>query len=161
LYEFTEFGKADTKLELMSNILLSESPTNSQPSYGTNILPHTIAMPEFEDNSILGESLYQHVNNSGRTYNADRGPVDLSMFEQDFPPSSDENDMGGGSEEGGSMPDISGDRSLRDRDYNPEQIYHSISRGVSYKPMLKKIGTRKMLVLPNQHTLTHGSTSKI
>ena len=62
LYEFTEFGKADTKLELMSkpkkyskvkqfvyfmmiepgNILLSESPTNSQPSYGTNILPHTI-----------------------------------------------------------------------------------------------------------------------
>ena len=36
------------------------------------------------------------------------------------------------------------------------QIYHSISRGVSYKPMLKKIGTRKMLVLPDQHTLTHG-----
>ena len=30
--------------------------------------------------------------------------------------------MGGGSEEGGSMPDISGDRSLRDRDYNPEQV---------------------------------------
>ena len=26
------------------------------------------------------------------------------------------------SEEGGSMPDISGDRSLRDRDYNPEQV---------------------------------------
>ena len=38
-----------------------------------------------------------------------------------------------------------------------EQMYHSISRGVSYKPMLKKIGTRKMLVLPNQHTLTHGN----
>ena len=30
--------------------------------------------------------------------------------------------MGGGSESGGSMPDISGDRSLRDRDYNPEQV---------------------------------------
>ena len=29
----------------------------------------------------------------------------------------------GGSEEGdSSMPDISGDRSLRDRDYNPEQV---------------------------------------
>ena len=29
----------------------------------------------------------------------------------------------GESEEGdGSMPDISGDRSLRDRDYNPEQV---------------------------------------
>ena len=28
------------------------------------------------------------------------------------------------SEEGGSMPDISGDRSLRDRDYNPEQVKH-------------------------------------
>ena len=26
------------------------------------------------------------------------------------------------SEEGESMPDISGDRSLRDRDYNPEQV---------------------------------------
>ena len=34
--------------------------------------------------------------------------------------------MGGGSEEGGSMPDISGDRSLRDRDYNPEQVKVSI-----------------------------------
>ena len=42
LYEFTEFGRVDTKLELMSNILLSESPSCSQPSYGTNILPHTI-----------------------------------------------------------------------------------------------------------------------
>ena len=41
--------------------------------------------------------------------------------------------------------------------YGREQMYHSISRGVSYKPMLKKIGTRKMLVLPNQHTLTHGA----
>ena len=45
LYEFTEFGKADTKLELMSNILLSDSPTNSQSgsrTYGTNILPGII-----------------------------------------------------------------------------------------------------------------------
>ena len=45
LYEFTEFGKADNKLELMSNILLSDSPTNSQSgsrTYGTNILPGII-----------------------------------------------------------------------------------------------------------------------
>ena len=34
---------------------------------------------------------FQHVNNSGRTYYADRGIVDLSMFGQDVPPSSDEN----------------------------------------------------------------------
>ena len=32
------------------------------------------------------------------------------------------------SEEGGSMPDISGDRSLRDRDYNPEQVKHHHNR---------------------------------
>ena len=48
-----------------------------------------------------------------------------------------------------------------DQVYGREQMYHSISRGVSYKPMLKKIGTRKMLVLPNQHTLTHGNISMI
>ena len=47
LYEFTEFGKADTKLELMSNIMLSDSPTDSQSGsrhYGSSmsILPGII-----------------------------------------------------------------------------------------------------------------------
>ena len=50
LYEYTEFGKADTKLELMSNIMLSDSPTDSQGSgsrhghYGSamSILPGII-----------------------------------------------------------------------------------------------------------------------
>ena len=47
LYEFTEFGKADTKLELMSNIMLSDSPTDSQAGsrhYGSSmsILPGII-----------------------------------------------------------------------------------------------------------------------
>ena len=50
LYEYTEFGKADTKLELMSNIMLSDSPTDSQASgsrhghYGSamSILPGII-----------------------------------------------------------------------------------------------------------------------
>ena len=111
LYEFTEFGKADTKLELMSNILLSDSPTNSQSgsrTYGTNILPGIIgrssltklkhnkfilfsklAMPEFEDNSILGDSIYQHINFDGRDIG--HGPVDMKMFEQDDYLQSDEN----------------------------------------------------------------------
>ena len=47
LYEFTEFGKADTKLELMSNIMLSDSTTDSQSgsrTYGSSmsILPGII-----------------------------------------------------------------------------------------------------------------------
>ena len=47
LYEFTEFGKADTKLELMSNIMLSDSPTDSNSGsrhYGSSmsILPGII-----------------------------------------------------------------------------------------------------------------------
>ena len=47
LYEFTEFGKADTKLELMSNIMLSASPTDSQAGSRTfgssmSILPGII-----------------------------------------------------------------------------------------------------------------------
>ena len=47
LYEFTEFGKADTKLELMSNIMLSDSPSDSQSgsrTYGSSmsILPGII-----------------------------------------------------------------------------------------------------------------------
>jgi len=162
LYEFTEFGKADNKLELMSNILLSDSPTNSQSgsrTYGTNILPGIIAMPEFEDNSILGDSIYQHINFEGRE--GGNGPVDMKMFEQEDYLQSDENDTHSGFD---SMDDVdmeSAHQLAQDQVYGREQMYHSISRGVSYKPMLKKIGTRKMLVLPNQHTLTHGSTSKI
>ena len=68
-----------------------------------------------------------------------------------------------------------GDWSKEDR----EDIYQSISRGkislrsgqvsktidiiagVGYKPVLKKIGSRHMLVLNNQQTLSRGSTSKI
>merc|ERR1712079_395362 len=46
-------------------------------------------------------------------------------------------------------------------DWSREDIYQSISRGVSYKPVLKKIGSRHMLVLNNQQTLSRGSTSKI
>ena len=44
LYEYSEFGKADNKLELMSNILLSESPTNSQFSTDqrANIYPNIL-----------------------------------------------------------------------------------------------------------------------
>ena len=37
-------------------------------------------------------------------------------------------------------------------DWSREDIYQSISRGVSYKPVLKKIGSRHMLVLNNQQT---------
>ena len=54
LYEFTEFGKADTKLELMSNIMLSDSPsTDSNPGsrhYGSSmsILPGIIGKPQGE-----------------------------------------------------------------------------------------------------------------
>ena len=67
LYEFSEYGK-DSKLELMSNILLSESPTNSQSTYqpSSAVLPGIIAMPEFEDNSILGDSIYHAVQFQNR-----------------------------------------------------------------------------------------------
>lgn len=47
------------------------------------------AMPEFEDNSILGDSIYQHINFEGRE--AGHGPVDMKMFEQDDSLHSDEN----------------------------------------------------------------------
>ena len=52
LYEFTEFGKADTKLELMSNIMLSDSPTDSQSGsrhFGSSmsILPGIIGLFTF------------------------------------------------------------------------------------------------------------------
>ena len=52
LYEFTEFGKADTKLELMSNIMLSDSPTDSQAGSRTfgssmSILPGIIGEDTF------------------------------------------------------------------------------------------------------------------
>ena len=57
LYEFTEFGKADTKLELMSNIMLSDSPTDSNSGsrhYGSSmsILPGIIG----EFNNIMLQS---------------------------------------------------------------------------------------------------------
>ena len=47
-------------------------------------------MPEFEDNSILGDSIYQHINFEGREV-AHHGPVDMKMFEQDEYLHSDEN----------------------------------------------------------------------
>jgi hypothetical protein len=46
-------------------------------------------MPEFEDNSILGDSIYQHINFEGREHG--HGPVDMKMFEQDDYLHSDEN----------------------------------------------------------------------
>ena len=46
-------------------------------------------MPEFEDNSILGDSIYQHINFEGRE--GGHGPVDMKMFEQDDYLHSDEN----------------------------------------------------------------------
>jgi len=170
LYEFSEFGKVDTKLELMSNILLSESPT-SQPStdtgrsYSNNaVLPGIIAMPEFEDNSILGESIYHAVEFQGRDMAS--GPVNMKMFETEPEDSSDDHEF-----ETNSGFDTDTVRShTREMDMSmtserdvegSESIYHTISRGVSYKPVLKKIGSRKMLVLPDQHTLTHGSTTQI
>ena len=47
-------------------------------------------MPEFEDNSILGDSIYQHINFDGREV-GHHGPVDMKMFEQDDFLHSDEN----------------------------------------------------------------------
>ena len=46
-------------------------------------------MPEFEDNSILGDSIYQHINFEGREHG--HGPVDMKMFEQDDYLHNDEN----------------------------------------------------------------------
>ena len=49
-------------------------------------------MPEFEDNSILGDSIYQHINFEGRE--GGNGPVDMKMFEQEDYLHSDENGKG-------------------------------------------------------------------
>ena len=155
LYEFTEFGRADTKLELMSNIMLSDSPTDSQSgsriysqhqqgsaysaqhhggTYGSNILPGIIAMPEFEDNSILGDSVYQHLQfqeREGRT-----SQVDMKMFEQQqqlqgeveqqerylAPDSNTDGESVGQSEEG---------------EWSRDEIYQSISRGHTYKELFR------------------------
>ena len=88
-------------------------------------------MPE-EDNSILGESVYQHLRYSEERTTpsqtqAQSHSVDLKMFEQ-----------------------------------QQEQM-NSLGRSgyTTYKPVLKKIGSRHMLVLNNQQTLSRGSTSKI
>ena len=121
-------------------------------------------MPE-EDNSILGESVYQHLRYEEREA-VQQSHVDLKMFEHQgsvYPQHplpqmphhqpqhhqeimTDDRDTVSQSEYG---------------DWSREDIYQSISRGVSYKPVLKKIGSRHMLVLNNQQTLSRGSTSKI
>jgi len=172
LYEFTEFGKADTKLELMSNIMLSDSPTDSQSGsrhFGSSmsILPGIIAMPE-EDNSILGESVYQHLryeqresaHHNHQQHQSDR--VDLKMFEhqQNSITEPQLHNVSMSHE----MPDDIDEASVSQSEYGDwsrEDIYQSISRGVSYKPVLKKIGSRHMLVLNNQQTISRGTTSKI
>ena len=120
-------------------------------------------MPE-EDNSILGESVYQHLR-----YSEERAPsqtpgqvshVDLKMFEQ-------QQQLGGLArpytrEEAEDAVRLDSEDGETDYgDWSREDIYQSISRGVSYKPVLKKIGSRHMLVLNNQQTLSRGSTSKI
>jgi len=171
LYEFTEFGKADTKLELMSNIMLSDSPTDSNSGsrhYGSSmsILPGIIAMPE-EDNSILGESVYQHLRyseerNTPSQTQAQSHRVDLKMFEQQ---QEQMNSLGRPGYTREELEDAvrmdSEDGEAEYGDWSREDIYQSISRGATYKPVLKKIGSRHMLVLNNQQTLSRGSTSKI
>ena len=189
LYEFTEFGKADTKLELMSNIMLSDSPTDSNSGsrhYGSSmsILPgiigefnaanlttfdfhvaHFVAMPE-EDNSILGESVYQHLRYSEErtTPSQTQGQVshvDLKMFEQQQQQLGSLPRLGYTREEEEDAVRLDSEDGEEYGDWSREDIYQSISRGATYKPVLKKIGSRHMLVLNNQQTLSRGSTSKI
>ena len=167
---------ADTKLVLMSNILLSDSPTSSNPGsrhYGSSmsILPGIIgrlltlqfqllhvtlqnfaAMPE-EDNSILGESVYQHLRYEQReAATVTTQPLDLKMFEQQ---QQQQQQLASLQLEAELGPE------LEYGEWSREDIYQSISRGQAYKPVLKKIGSRHMLVLNNQQTLSRGSTSKI
>ena len=139
------------------------------------------AMPE-EDNSILGDSVYQHLRYEQREPN--NHPVDLKMFEQHQQFQHRQEEIFHQHQ-----PDLEslnqseyGDWSKQDREdrEDREDIYQSISRGkislrlgevrvlntmmiagVGYKPVLKKIGSRHMLVLNNQQTLSRGSTSKI
>ena len=131
------------------------------------------AMPE-EDNSILGDSVYQHLRYEQREPN--NHPVDLKMFEQQQQYGHRQEEMF--HQQQADLESLNqseyGDWSKEDR----EDIYQSISRGksrwgevrslsrimiagVGYKPVLKKIGSRHMLVLNNQQTLSRGSTSKI
>merc|ERR1712018_23610 len=132
--------------------MLSDSPTDSQAgsrTYGSSmsILPGIIAMPE-EDNSILGDSVYQHLRYEQRETN--NHPVDMKMFEQQEQYQHHHHRQEVYDQQ---QPDLEslnqseyGDWSKEDRD----DIYQSISRGVGYKPVLKKIGSRHMLVLNNQ-----------
>ena len=110
-------------------------------------------MPE-EDNSILGESsVYQHLRYEDREANA-QSHVDLKMFEHQ---QQQQHQVVG-------VHDITmtdGESQSEYGDWSREDIYQSISRGVGYKPVLKKIGSRHMLVLNNQQTLSKGSSSKI
>ena len=124
-------------------------------------------MPE-EDNSILGESVYQHLRYSeeratpSQTQNQVSHRVDLKMFEQQ------QEQMGSLGRPGYTREELedavrmdSEDGEAEYGDWSREDIYQSISRGATYKPVLKKIGSRHMLVLNNQQTLSRGSTSKI
>merc|ERR1719195_2227915 len=109
------------------------------------------AMPE-EDNSILGESVYQHLRYEQReAATASTQPLDLKMFEQQ----QQQQQLASLQLEAELGPE------LEYGDWSREDIYQSISRGQAYKPVLKKIGSRHMLVLNNQQTLSRGSTSKI
>ena len=112
-------------------------------------------MPE-EDNSILGESVYQHLRYEQReAATATTQPLDLKMFEQQQQQQQQQQLASLGQLEAELGPE------LEYGDWSREDIYQSISRGQAYKPVLKKIGSRHMLVLNNQQTLSRGSTSKI
>ena len=41
-----------------------------------------LAMPEYDDSSILGESVYQHIPGDNR--DMDNAPVDMKMFEHHY-----------------------------------------------------------------------------
>ena len=123
-------------------------------------------MPE-EDNSILGESVYQQLRYSEERTTpsqtqAQSHRVDLKMFEQQ---QEQMNSLGRPSYTREELEDAvrmdSEDGEAEYGDWSREDIYQSISRGATYKPVLKKIGSRHMLVLNNQQTLSRGSTSKI
>ena len=123
-------------------------------------------MPE-EDNSILGESVYQHLRYSEERATpsqtqAQSHRVDLKMFEQH---QEQMNSLGRPGYTREELEDAvrmdSEDGEAEYGDWSREDIYQSISRGATYKPVLKKIGSRHMLVLNNQQTLSRGSTSKI
>ena len=108
-------------------------------------------MPE-EDNSILGESVYQHLRYEQReAATVTTQPLDLKMFEQQ----QQQQQLASLQLEAELGPE------LEYGEWSREDIYQSISRGQAYKPVLKKIGSRHMLVLNNQQTLSRGSTSKI